>query len=580
MSMIRLTEEQQKPVMSGADAVLVNARSGSGKTAMLVEYALARPDAQILYLAYNKSIRDEAATKFPSNVDCRTSHSLAFGRIGRGYQHKFGDLRPNTLMNCYQIPVLLATYLVEMVYSFLHSADDEIGLVHVPAAIPERNREAMIPMAERVWADMQDLDTDFMPMPHDGYLKLFQLSKPDLGRRYSIILFDEYQDANAVTVDIVKRQTCTKVYVGDRHQSIYAFRGAINAFDLAKDGESDFEEFSLTHSFRFGEGVATLATRLLQGMKGCSDVVVGKGKFETGFTVDRRLPYAVICRTNAKVFAHAVSCLGKKTMHFVGGVDNFPFNKLLDVYTLWNDQAGTVMDPFLRSFESFKELESYGRDAKDKEILALIAVVREYKHTLPGLIEQVRAQATDEMKDAQVVLTSAHKSKGLQFLQVILGNDFEDMVDEQGFLRNLEADELDQEINLLYVALTRAEQNVELNPQLEAMLVALDHNRVRVAAVSEAAPVASSMPVSQLVATNELPVEFAEEELDAMAEGIRNAILKKGLLVANRIATEVGQPVDRVTRKVVCMIKAGELSALLFLGCEHVANALRIENGI
>lgn len=40
---------------------------------------------------------------------------------------------------------------------------------------------------------MKDLKDDRVKMTHDGYLKLFQLSKPTLGL-YDIILVDEAQD--------------------------------------------------------------------------------------------------------------------------------------------------------------------------------------------------------------------------------------------------------------------------------------------------------------------------------------------------------------------------------------------------
>uniref|UniRef100_UPI0013D42A21 UvrD-helicase domain-containing protein n=1 Tax=Klebsiella pneumoniae TaxID=573 RepID=UPI0013D42A21 len=68
-----------------------------------------------------------------------------------------------------------------------------------------------------------------LKMTHDGYLKLFQLSKPDLSKQFGLIMVDEWQDTNEVTMDIVLEQDARLILVGDRHQSIYGFRGATNA---------------------------------------------------------------------------------------------------------------------------------------------------------------------------------------------------------------------------------------------------------------------------------------------------------------------------------------------------------------
>lgn len=41
------------------------------------------PDERMLYIAYNRAIRDEAEHKFPYHVTCKTSHQLAYAATGR-----------------------------------------------------------------------------------------------------------------------------------------------------------------------------------------------------------------------------------------------------------------------------------------------------------------------------------------------------------------------------------------------------------------------------------------------------------------------------------------------------------------
>ncbi|RMP40366.1 hypothetical protein ALQ26_04546, partial [Pseudomonas amygdali pv. lachrymans] len=69
-----------------------------------------------------------------------------------------------------------------------------------------------------VWEKMVDINDRSVPMTHDGYLKLYQMSQPDLSHRFGAILLDEGQDVNPVIANLVQIQTITQVTVGDRHQ--------------------------------------------------------------------------------------------------------------------------------------------------------------------------------------------------------------------------------------------------------------------------------------------------------------------------------------------------------------------------
>ncbi|CAM9811796.1 unnamed protein product, partial [Sphacelaria rigidula] len=57
-------------------------------------------------------------------------------------------------------------------------------------------------------------------MTHAGYLKIFQLQAPSLGRSgYDVIMLDEAQDCNPCIASIVLRETkCARILVGDSHQ--------------------------------------------------------------------------------------------------------------------------------------------------------------------------------------------------------------------------------------------------------------------------------------------------------------------------------------------------------------------------
>src|SRR3546814_1564958 len=85
-------------------------------------------------------------------------------------------------------------------------------------------------LARDFWKKMWTPGTGH-PISHDAYFKRFVMGQPNLGKDY--VIFDEFQDANPVTAQLVKMQHelyGTKLlYLGDEHQSIYAFRGAQDA---------------------------------------------------------------------------------------------------------------------------------------------------------------------------------------------------------------------------------------------------------------------------------------------------------------------------------------------------------------
>ncbi|WP_234841934.1 UvrD-helicase domain-containing protein [Sinorhizobium meliloti] len=72
-------------------------------------------------------------------------------------------------------------------------------------------------------------------------------------------MLDEAQDTNPVVLDILQRQRGQLIYVGDRYQQIYEWRGAVNAMESIDTDASTY----LTTSFRFGDAIAELATKML-----------------------------------------------------------------------------------------------------------------------------------------------------------------------------------------------------------------------------------------------------------------------------------------------------------------------------
>src|SRR5512138_1751033 len=85
-SALEPTPEQEAAVAAFAagDHIVLQAGAGSGKTTTLAMLA-AGTRRWGRYLAFNTAIAHEAQRGFPSNVGCRTAHSMAFQAMGWRY---------------------------------------------------------------------------------------------------------------------------------------------------------------------------------------------------------------------------------------------------------------------------------------------------------------------------------------------------------------------------------------------------------------------------------------------------------------------------------------------------------------
>ena len=458
-----LTEEQSAIVHSNAQPLVVKAFAGSGKTWTLDKYARARPGKRILYVAFNKSVQQEAEKRFPRNVVSKTSHSLTFGktyRAGRFGNKRLGNLRPMDVRKLYSLTPSQSKVVLDTLNGFMASADREFGTQHIPLVFSSRMEAAskarVVDYARDLWSKILDTSADIV-VPHDAYLKLFQIENMSFGH-YDIILFDEAQDANPVTTAIVMAQPGAKVFVGDSHQGIYQFRGAQDMLDkIAAD-----KTLYLTQSFRFGRGIAHVATQLLSRLKNEQRKVIGLGKHETRFEVDFNKGYAFLARTNAALFDEAVGVMQQnKPFHFIGGVEGYRFDMILDAWALSVNRKDLIRDPYILSFESFSEMKEFGQEADDKEIKMLCRVVENYGDYIPVLVEQIKKKAERTPSEHSVRFGTAHKSKGLEFDQVVLADDFMDFFDEENQPVDAASAKV-EDANIIYVAATRAMQAIQL----------------------------------------------------------------------------------------------------------------------
>jgi hypothetical protein len=432
--MMQLTNEQCVAVeaFTRGERLRLIAYAGAGKTSTLRAMAFARPKVRGLYMAFNKAIAAESQSKFAgSAIDCRTAHSLAYRwAAGHGYasQKLTGRLDVRSVEHVATVPELGRSprwgkrMALATLRKWMQSADDDITATHLPLNVKEETSEFIIDQACFIWSAMV-ANQDSAPLSHDGYLKLWASTRPILP--YDLIMVDEAQDLNPVVIGLLSGQSVQLISVGDPHQQIYAWRGAVDALRILPG-----LEMRLTQSFRFGGEVADLANGLLVAMGEHAPL---RGNGRAGFVgpLDSE-PDAILCRTNAGVFAAAEHHPG---CAIAGGVGELTA-LIADVERLRADREPQGIE--LAAFRNWAEvLEACGND----ELGSLAPFVRMVERRGVGELRKILERTSDS---GGPVIGTAHKTKGLEWSAVEVHPDFgaeEPSIEER---------------RLFYVACTRA----------------------------------------------------------------------------------------------------------------------------
>ena len=459
-----LTDEQSYSLdlFKTSQSLKISAFAGTGKTSTLT--ALARSTSKRgLYLAFNKSIAADAAGKFPKSVDCRTTHSIAFRAVPdafRGNIEKLTQsLHGNHVAQLLKIegiavggitlnPRSLGFLTAKAVQRYCQSGDDELLVRHVPLTgklqkieprYQEEFAEYISKLAAHLWDRMLD-PREAAPLGHDGYLKLWSLSRPRLN--YDYLLLDEAQDTNEAVLSVLRRQNSHLTLVGDRHQQIYEWRGAINAMATVET-ES---EAALTRSFRFGVSVADAATTILLTL-GEKRKVIGDPDRHTRIAAFGRTG-TILCRTNAGVVSVVVDVLAEgRRPYVIGGV--FELIRLLeDVSKL--KQSVPAECPEFFGFKDWSEVVDFAQSDEGESLRSFVKIVLAYGELT--LIQRLKSVARDEAS-ADVIVSTGHKAKGREWDSVTLFSDFEPRLTKNDPPKPVLNEE---EARLLYVATTRA----------------------------------------------------------------------------------------------------------------------------
>ncbi|MGQ4479327.1 UvrD-helicase domain-containing protein [Streptomyces sp. SAS_276] len=453
--------------------LVLQAGAGTGKTSTLGLLAAATR-RRGRYLAFNKDIARDAATRFPRTVQCRTAHATAYAAIGHRYTSRLssprqpawktgqalGITRPVRIGDREISPRSLSHTVLRTVTRYCYSADRVLARHHVPhlrglntADDHGQLAHQVLPFALKAWADLHDPERGAVRFEHDHYLKMWALTEPRIEAAF--LFLDEAQDTNPVLEEVfaAQRGHAQLVVVGDSAQAIYGWRGAhdvMTGFDATP--------LTLTRSFRFGPLIAAEANRWLT----LADAPIRLTGTDTIATevggLDR--PDAVLCRTNIGAMAEVMRLLaaGHRVALTRGG------QQLAALALAARDlkDGSRTSHPELVLFPSWGELQDYAAyDPAGRDLQPFVDLVDTHG---PDAILAAVGQLTDE-KRADVTVCTAHTAKGREWPTVQIGNDFPppkdtDQHDEQG--RPVPEPVSDTDARLAYVAVTRARHHLDL----------------------------------------------------------------------------------------------------------------------
>lgn len=431
--------------MQTNEIVSIIAPAGGGKTFVLSELAKQMPKEKILYLAYNKAIKQEAKNKFPKNTQIETVHSLAYSCLklnDKVVREK--DYTVLDISEMFDIDFETANFALISFNEFCNS--NKKGFTR-----KEYNEKQEIKIAYELFKKMKNRE---IQITHSFYLKEFELivsDKPNLFD-FTVILLDEAQDSNEVTLSIFNSFFAKKIFVGDPNQAIYSFRNCVNAFDIVKCNY----QLRITDCYRCSANILERANFLLQHFKHIDYKIKSKQKENIPSAPTK----AVITRTNAKII-ELISKQSDKNYVLLKNPNDIFKNSIVFVNFLKNRKEKIDYNNFvfLKKCKNEQQLKEYIEQSGSIELKSAFRIAKIYGDRIFKLY-RIAKENYNKKKSLENIyyLTTAHTSKGLEFDCVELTNDFPDLFSllEQK-INNEECNtNIIEEINLYYVAITRA----------------------------------------------------------------------------------------------------------------------------
>lgn len=471
-------------ISNGSGHAVVEAVAGSGKTTTLVQALKLTPeDANVGFVAFNKSIANELKKKAPSHVYVSTLHALGFKiirdnmgkvkvdedkvskilddiypvskkeveRLGigsderkanfskRGSLRRMVSLAKSTLIDC-----LDGNAILDMIERYNIDVEDEYinELVNKLPDVMERCK---------AWDDTIDLD-DMIWFPLIHNMKFEQ---------FDFLMVDEAQDMNKSQIEFIMSSISSTgriIAVGDRYQSLYGFRAAdVDAIpNIIK--RLDAKVLPLSVTFRCPISHVQLAQSLVPHIQPRDNAPEGEIISIDYYNLAKELEPddMVVCRTNAPLIRPAFECIRMKKKAIIRGRDIGA--ALIGLIRKFETDD---LDQFEISLSEYFTREYNRMLDKGKEIQAMmlqdnvetIRLVLSESSSVAEMIGKIQMLFDDN--NIGIIFSSVHRAKGLEAERVFILRP--DLMPHPKAKKDWETQ---QELNSKYVAQTRSKNKL------------------------------------------------------------------------------------------------------------------------
>ena len=480
-------------VINGTSNIILRARAGCGKTTTITKVAEMLPNKKMLYLSFGKKNQEDLEAKlegFP-NAKAQTFGSVGWWaqvvnnspKFNKKFNKPFGkvkdivsslfteeeeekmidpvvravDLAKNRGIGCSEVCDIDDTNEWKKLI-------DHFGITDDVSVDTDDFIEKCILSLKLSNAKMNQIDfNDQVYMP-----SLYNWDLP----KYDFVFVDEAQDSNRSRILMAKKMIKPNggriIFVGDDRQAIMGFTGADNDSMDVLEKEFDCKVLPLSLTYRCPKSVVSVAQGLVPDIEAHETNMEGS---VTDITYADFLDKVgkgdvILCRLNRHLVTLFFKFIKKGIKAKIEGKDQV--SGLMWIAAQFG--KGKSLTKIVDLVEEYKEERVHKLNEKRNFVAAeaisdkvdcLVAII-EYlisqgRNTLKDLKDQLTEMFGDNVDRSQcVVLCSAHKSKGLEWDNVyILGY--------SQFMPHSKAEkewELQQEYNLMYVAVTRAKKNL------------------------------------------------------------------------------------------------------------------------
>ncbi|MBL8165411.1 MAG: ATP-dependent helicase [Anaerolineae bacterium] len=493
----------------GDGNIVVSALAGSGKTSLLVMTAqlfkqMGVPSGSAGYLAFNVTIKEELNRRLEgTGYSATNSHSMGLACLKQ--------VKPAAKVDTAKFRNLCREIV------------DEANLHPDIAFVSRRHLEALTSkvMLNNVDLSSPDVYEDFARLAEqygiDCDPQIFPLVRPALAKareifektgavsfdemlflpvvmnlqpkQHDYFLVDECQDLSVLQQILAFRSIRPGgrlVFVGDRNQAIYGFAGA----DYASFGNiitaTNAEVMPLNVCYRCPTSVIDLARRIVPAIEARPNAPAGKVEHikETDVVRLAQNGDLLLCRLSAPLVSAYFDFIRQQRRAFVLGKDiGRQLITLLDKVAAYDGFSYPMLSKYLAQYLSNQTQMLAQREGTEQQIETLNDQIETLNvcflnftgvKTMDGFKDALNDLFSDDAKDSKSIrkdavnLCTVHKAKGLETERVFILKPNKMPLVWQG----QKPDQYEQEINILYVAVTRATETLYIVGDLPVPLLA------------------------------------------------------------------------------------------------------------